>query len=190
MATPIRIDGTLGDCSVTDRAEVSEPALHNLTAAERRAWIDVNDWIRRHPGCSIEKAVAATGLSLCVFNEAKKKAQASNGEALSHKSFSSRDMIRPGDSILKKAGYVSPTEKKRRGPKPRPRPVEGSSEEKPKRRGRPPKVRPEMKLDQQPDQPNDPDVLALNTIALALLTHSPKDRKRLLILALRRVGDL
>jgi len=184
MATSIRIDGTLGDCSVTDRAAAIEPSLHNLTAAERRAWIDINNWIRLNPGCSVEQAATVTGSCLDVFYEAKKKAQASNGEALSHKSFSSRDMIRPGDSILKKAGYAPQAEKKRRGPKPRPRPVEDSSGEKPKR-GRPPKVRPEVK----PDQLHDPDVLALNTIALALLTYSLKDRKRLLTLALRRVGD-
>lgn len=96
-----RTGGTLGDISQTDRAAAVELPVDALPAKQRRAYLMVEAWLRANSGKSVATFFKAhrgdkrIDFSDATYYIAKKRMEQANG------GWSSRDMIRPGDKILK-----------------------------------------------------------------------------------------
>lgn len=99
-----RTGASFGEISIGVRARTHDAVLHSLTEREAACWRKVQAHLVANPGCPVTRALAAVGEHAPLYYAAKKKAEASSGEALHPKaSFSKADMIRPGDTILRRA---------------------------------------------------------------------------------------
>lgn len=109
----VRIGGTLGEASMTSQAKAEEPLLYGCTDLQRRCWIDVNEYMRKH-GCGVSLAIKECGYTPPVYYAVKKKVQASHGEALSPTAFRDSEKIRPTDAVVKNVRIAEQQEEDRR----------------------------------------------------------------------------
>lgn len=93
------------DHATDERAPRGTPAqTYGLTPEEQVVWHRVGEWLKRNPGRSPKDGVSATGVDAAVYRSAKRKAVACDRLAFGDMGFSTRDLIRPGDGILKAKG--------------------------------------------------------------------------------------
>jgi hypothetical protein len=102
MSQPIHVTT---DHATDERAPRGTPAqTYGLTPEEQLAWQRVGEWLKRNPGRPAKDGVTATGVDPAVYRSAKRKAVACDRLAFGDMGFSTRDLIRPGDGILKREG--------------------------------------------------------------------------------------
>lgn len=98
----MQTDGTLGAASTVERAKSCEPLnLPHLSPMQKEAYLKVGEYRRCNPDVSALAACKALGLEVSNYYAARKRVEASAGEAF--KSFSEKDKIRPDSPILVKA---------------------------------------------------------------------------------------
>lgn len=96
---PVRSGGTLGDISQVERADPETLPGGAPSAKVARNYQAVEAVLRANPGMSQKDACARAGVATSTYDYAKKKMECSSGYSCG--GGVKRDMIRPGDAILK-----------------------------------------------------------------------------------------
>lgn len=113
VPTQMATTGTLGDCSIAGRADAVTLPVDSLPPKQREAWLDVEAYRRCNPNATIEQVFKATGVSGFNYYTARKKMLATEKQAFD--SFSDKDLIRPGEGVLRDYKPIK-QRKKRKAP--------------------------------------------------------------------------